>query len=845
MKHISAFILLTLTLTAQRAQTENCEPGWASGTFCISEVSGSITVAMSWNDGTGEALYIGGDFTIAGCETEIRHIAKWDGSRWSPLVGPGGVGLNRGVTSLAVYNDGTGPALYAGGHFDVASGETANHIAKWNGVEWSTLAGPGSAGMDLLVNALTVFDDGTGPSLYAGGYFNTAGGAPVNRIARWDGLSWSALTAPGGTGVNGEVWALTVFDDGTGPALYAGGNFITAGGEVVNRVARWDGSSWSPLGSGVSSTVRAITVFDDGAGPALYAGGNFITAGGEVVNRIARWDGANWSPLTGPNGTGVSGVSGFSVLDLKVFDDGTGPALYAGGGFTVAGGESANGFARWDGCSWSTLIGPNGSQSNDRVDALAVFDDGSGPGLYAGGLFPTAGDESSNLIVRWDGSGWSPLAGATEVRLSNRVEALTVFDDGSGPSLYTGGRFTAAGSMTMNGIARWNGVSWSALTGPSGIGVNNRVHALTIFDDGSGPALYAGGMFTTAGGVTVDRIARWDGAQWFALTGPNATGVDGAIEALTVFEDGTGPALYAGGQFSIAGGVTVNHIARWDGTQWSSLTGPNATGVNGAVYALAVVDDGEGPVLYAAGNFITAGGETVNRIARWDGTTWSALTGSNGTGMSGPVYALAEYHDGTSPALYAGGWFTTAGGETVNNIAKWDGSDWSPLSGPNGTGVSHPVYTLSRFDDGSGPGLYAGGQFTTAGGRTVNHIAKWDGKVWSPLAGPSGTGVSSQVEALAVFDDGTGQALFAGGNFFTAGGIASFYMAKWTTCPADPSCNVADLAEPFGLLDLADIVAFATAFAAQNPAADLSEPFGVFDLDDIVAFITAFEAGCR
>lgn len=53
-----------------------------------------------------------------------------------------------------------------------------------------------------------------------------------------------------------------------------------------------------------------------------------------------------------------------------------------------------------------------------------------------------------------------------------------------------------------------------------------------------------------------------------------------------------------------------------------------------------------------------------------------------------------------------------------------------------------------------------------------------------------------------------------------------------------------NLAEPFGLLDLADLVAFITAFSAQDPAADFVEPFGVFDLDDIVAFITAFEAGC-
>jgi hypothetical protein len=35
------------------------------------------------------------------------------------------------------------------------------------------------------VFALTVFDDGTGPALYAGGTFNSAGGVPASRIAAW------------------------------------------------------------------------------------------------------------------------------------------------------------------------------------------------------------------------------------------------------------------------------------------------------------------------------------------------------------------------------------------------------------------------------------------------------------------------------------------------------------------------------------------------------------------------------------------------------------------------------------------------------------------------------------
>ena len=77
--------------------------------------------------------------------------------------------------------------------------------------------------------------------------------------------------------------------------------------------------------------------------------------------------------------------------------------------------------------------------------------------------------------------------------------------------------------------------------------------------------------------------------------------------------------------------------------------------------------------------------------------------------------------------LYAGGYFTTAGGVAANNIAKWDGSAWSALgSGMNG---QPDVYALAV----SGTNLYAGGCFTTAGGVPANNIAKWDGSAWSAL----------------------------------------------------------------------------------------------------------------
>lgn len=61
---------------------------------------------------------------------------------------------------------------------------------------------------------------------------------------------------------------------------------------------------------------------------------------------------------------------------------------------------------------------------------------------------------------------------------------------------------------------------------------------------------------------------------------------------------------------------------------------------------------------------------------------------------------------------------------------------------------------------------------------------------------------------------------------------------------AATKCTPADIAEPFGLLDLADITAFVSGFQSLDPIADFVPPFGTFDLADISAFVTAFLAGC-
>jgi hypothetical protein len=353
--------------------------------------------------------------------------------------------------------------------------------------------------------------------------------------------------------------------------------------------------------------------------------------------------------------------------------------------------------------------------------------------LSADRLAVSVADANATYPVRIDptfsDADWVSLGSG----MNNRVDALAV----SGTNLYAGGLFSTAGGVTANGIAKWDGSAWSALGSGMG-GTYPWVSALAV----SGTNLYAGGYFTTAGGVSANGIAKWDGSAWSAL-GSGMGGNNPWVFALVV----SGTDLYAEGGFTSAGGVPANHIAKWDGSAWSAL----GSGVGGWSGALAV----SGNNLYAGGNFTTAGGVTANYIAKWDGSAWSAL----GSGMNTEVDVLAM--SGTN--LYAGGLFSTAGGVTANGIAKWDGSAWSAL----GSGMDYSVLALAV----SGTNLYAGGNITTAGGVTANNIAKWDGETWSAL----GSGVDANVHALAA--DGLGH-LFVGGAFSLAGTNVSPYIAQ-------------------------------------------------------------------
>ena len=465
-------------------------------------------------------------------------------------------------------------------------------------------------------------------------------------------------------------------------------------------------ANWTSLGGfqGVNEDVEVAVVDSSGN---LYIGGTFTQVGNLGVANVAEWNGSFWSSLGG-GVTYQGSVANASVTAFAV----SGTSVYVTGGFTAAGGVSANGIALWNGSSWSAL----GSGINGGASALAV----SGSTLYAGGYFNTAGGVLASNIAKWNGSSWSAMGsgGAVYEGTPTAVSALAVSTSGI---LYVGGPFTTLNGVSANGIAQWNGSSWSGLgSGLTYYGSAATGEALAV----SGNNLYVSGLFDTAGGVAVDGIAEWNGSSWSAL-GSGLLGPFGYAYANALATSGNN--VFAGGGFDSAGGVSVNGIAEWNGSSWSAL----GSGVSGGIYAMAAF----GNTLFAGGSIYTAGGQSVNDLAEWNGSAWSPL-GTNG--LNGAVAAVAIYGNN----LVAAGQFTAAGGISASNIAEWNGSAWSALGSGISGGSQSTVAALAV----SGANLYAGGEFTTAGGILVSNVAQWNGSSWSAL----GTGMNGEVQALAV-----------------------------------------------------------------------------------------------
>ena len=692
-------------------------------------VAAVVGATQSWvTDGdvlsiapAGDAVYVGGDFTLIGRST----------GSWAEVGADGGVrpirGVVRGEVDAAVP-DGRGGWFLLGdiaavGGVEVKDGELV-HLRPTGRLDpaWRLRT---DGEVSTVVRALN--------RLYLGGSFTKVNGEPRLNLAAVDARTGALLDwRPRVTGRTKDDYAdvSAIAASADGKVVYVGGSFGRVDGAARRSVAAiGSDGALLPFAPGATyadekesededfgaASVSLLTL--DPRGRVLYLAGDFDQLGGVdrpglgAVNarsgRVRPWnpdcDGEVYALEIAPAGApvyvagefaSVGGKSrrGLAALDARLgtatlWDPGIGGAVHAialdtrrhlvhaGGEFEAVGDADRANLAAVD-----TRTGKAVGADTPVVGAVDVVERTAGGGIAVGGDFVSVG------AARRDGLAALSADGATVATwkpgLRGLVRALAA--DPRGGRVYVGGRFSIGESRTQRSLATIE--LGSGTIAPWGPNANSGVWAIAPSADGE--TAYLGGAFTTIDAKARRRLAAVRAVDGVLL--PWASGASAVVRSLSLGAE----ELWVGGQFTTIGGEPRRGVAAVE-LDTGRATGWEAT-ANGNVEAVVQV----GEVVYVAGPFTAIGGRSRKHLAALDAVDGSATRWD--PAPDDVVRAIAVTADGAQMVI--GGDFERVGGGR-RDVASFDlatgfVSDWRPIA-------PFPAYALAF---GVGTTLFVGGE---------------------------------------------------------------------------------------------------------------------------------------
>ncbi len=451
------------------------------------------------------------------------------------------------------------------------------NISRWDGSSWTRLGGSEDVTTDFTQAQIDVMflDESTDPdSLLVGGTaiipLDDLGTLNPRAVIQWNGQNWQ----PAEQAFDGKIENIVARDGPSGLEVYFAGEFTTGFGKRINRLAFWDGNEGSALGAGLelSSTISDFAFFDDGNSEELYVTGLFTPVGGGAPVNIAKWSGGLWSGV-GDAELLKAGQALSTPVDLEVFNDGSGTALWVAGDFgqiregaTI---RNSGKLASWDGNSWITHHLPT-SSFGDRVVEMGIIEEGPDRGLYIVGNFRITtlpGGFVHDLVV-WDGETFHSPGDFEEALDTNIVNQIGTFESSDGWELFVGGTISEAGSNPTTNIGVMRDGEWELLPLPAGFNYRSsgsqfaKKADIAPFDDGFGPILYVSIPLVGSSG---DQYAwmRWTGFEW-DIIGPEA--IDGASANLFPIDINGMPVLLRGESSLFADRDTI--------LEWERASGP-------------------------------------------------------------------------------------------------------------------------------------------------------------------------------------------------------------------------------------------------------------------------------
>ncbi len=273
----------------------------------------------------------------------------------------------------------------------------------------------------------------------------------------------------------------------------------------------------------------------------------------------------------------------------------------------------------WDGTSWSVVISPNPNTHDNYLEGVTAV---SSNDVWAVGFYVDNANHAQTLTEHWDGSGYWRIIGSPDPSTTQNfltgIAAVSSTDMWAVGNYYNGTAFKSL-------IEHWNGGAWTVaatpilqgwdpLAGVAAVSTNN-VWAVGHLSDPSDPNR---AMLTL--------IEHWDGFSWTVVPSPNGYANSGNLKGITAISSND---IWAVGYADdTPPGIYQTLIEHWNGSNWTVVASPNPGSNNNELLGVAALSNGDA---WAVGDYdnSTSLNTVQTLIARWNGSTWTRVTGTD------------------------------------------------------------------------------------------------------------------------------------------------------------------------------------------------------------------------
>jgi len=396
----------------------------APGAFVISLVTLGVLLANLASAGS-PTIESGGPY-VPQCDPNWQVVS-------SPNVGTSANNL-WGVDAAIIGGD----VWAVGDYYDTSAVRYQTLIERGSGGQWNVASSPNQGTSDNHLSG--VADVFANDAWAVGDYFNPSEERTL--IEHWNGTQWSIVSSPNqGTGSN----VLNAVSINAPNDVWAVGYYVS-NNTWHTLIERWNGTHWSivasPDGGTMGNQLNSVAVVSANN---VWAVGTYGASNNTSRTLALHWNGSTWSTVTTPNAGGslsnnyLDGMTVVSAADIWA----------VGNYYNTVLGKRQTLILHWNGTAWSIVASPNGSPSDNYLNAVEKV---SASSIWAVGYyFDLNASQRHTLVEHWNGSGWSVIPSPNVGTGQNILNGVAVV---SGSDVWAAGYYQGSNYRTL--IERYN-----------------------------------------------------------------------------------------------------------------------------------------------------------------------------------------------------------------------------------------------------------------------------------------------------------------------------------------------------------------------------------------------------